>query len=43
MDRGVIITVEEDGEDRLCLILADHVLVEDAVDLAWLGEVVFLE
>jgi hypothetical protein len=37
------VVVDGDGEDPLRLVLSNDVLVEDAVDLTGLGEVVVLE
>jgi hypothetical protein len=37
------VVIDGDGKDPFCVLLADHVLVEDAVDLPRLGEVVVLE
>src|SRR5215217_967609 len=39
----LVVVVDGDGEDPLRLVLSDDVLVEDAVDLTGLGEVVVLE
>src|SRR5919112_57012 len=40
---ALVVVVDGDGEDFLRVFLADHVLVEDAVYLPRLGEVVVLE
>src|SRR5829696_4479537 len=39
---ALVVVVDGDGQDPLGLVLAYDVLVEDTVDLAWLGEVVVL-
>ena len=39
----LVVVVDGDGEDPLRLVLSNDVLVEDAVDLTGLGEVVVLE
>src|SRR5215217_314486 len=39
---ALVVVVDGDGQDPFCVLLADHVLVEDAVDLPRLREVVVL-